>query len=309
MAPSPVVGSVTASPDPPPSGIRNPIHDADGADGAGYAGALVAGVRTYGWSAQTIVNALGPAWLDDGWADVTLRRPLFAGERVTITMTPPSDDSEEWTLSCRADGQGGERVVLDGAAGLGNAPWRGELEPPAPAAGEEPPAIRATYDLDSIPRGEPLRPLAAYVKADAARRLATDDLGLTDPADRRPYVDDDPPRLHPYFLAGRMAPLTRHNFTYGPTIHVRTQIQHCRPATADQAIVAGAKIVDAYERNGHWYQVLDGIITGRARTDRAETNASSPDAADRPLAIVRHHTIFRPRGTTMPEPIRSAELD
>jgi hypothetical protein len=25
-------------------------------------------------------------WLDDGWADVTLRRPLFAGDELTITV-------------------------------------------------------------------------------------------------------------------------------------------------------------------------------------------------------------------------------
>jgi hypothetical protein len=296
-----VTGHVTATPDPPPTGIRNPIHDADGADGAGYAGALVAGVRTYGWAAQTIVRALGPTWLESGWADVTLRRPLFAGERVTITVTPPESSAAGgtppagWGLTCLAgaDEQAGEgqRIVLDGTVGIGDAPWLDELDPPAPEAAEDPPEVRPTYDLESIPLGEPLRPLAAYVKADAARRLATDDLGLTDPDDLEPYVAGDRPRLHPYFLAGRMAPLTRHNFTYGPTIHVRTQIQHRGDALADQPITVGAKIVDAYDRNGHWYQVLDGIVTA----GDGET-----------LALIRHHTIFRPRGTTLPEPLRSS---
>ena len=78
-----------------------------------------------------------------------------------------------------------------------------------------------------------------------------------------------------------MAPLTRHNFTYGPTIHVRSQIQHVREARADAAFVVGAQIVDAYERNGHWYQVLDGIVSDDHGV----------------LAMLRHHTIFRPRGT------------
>ena len=289
-----IVGHVTATPDPPPTGIRNPIHDAEGADGAGYTGALVAGVRTYGWAAQTIVRALGDGWLDSGWADVSLRRPLFAGEEVTVTMTPPerAGSTDAWTLTCRASGQGGDRVVLDGSAGSGEAPWFGEIDPPAPAPGEDPPAIRSTYDLSSIPLGEPLRPLKAYVKAAAARSLVTDDLGLTDPDDVALYLSDDPPRIHPYFLAGRMAPLTRHNFTYGPTIHVRTQIQHRERAIAEQPITVGAKIVDAYDRNDHWYQVLDGTVSSGAT-----------------LAVTRHHTIFRPRGTTMPDPIRSADLE
>src|SRR3954468_11803451 len=82
----PVVRSVTATPDPPPVGIANPIHAADGARGAGYAGALVAGVRTYGWVAEVVLEVLGHGWLDDGWADVTLRRPVYAGDVVTIAV-------------------------------------------------------------------------------------------------------------------------------------------------------------------------------------------------------------------------------
>src|SRR5215208_2923081 len=81
-----VIRSITATPDPPPVGIANPIHAEDGASNAGYAGALVAGVRTYGWVAETVVEVLGPGWLDDGWADVTLRRPVYAGDLVTIMV-------------------------------------------------------------------------------------------------------------------------------------------------------------------------------------------------------------------------------
>ena len=84
----PVIRSVTATADPPPVGIPNPIHAEDGASGAGYAGALVAGVRTYGWVAEAVIEVLGPGWLDDGWADVTLRRPLYAGDQVTIVVGP-----------------------------------------------------------------------------------------------------------------------------------------------------------------------------------------------------------------------------
>ena len=103
--------------------------------------------------------------------------------------------------------------------------------------------------------------------------------------DRR-YAGPARPPIHPFFLAGRMAPLTRHNFTYGPTIHVRSQIQHLAEPISDQDITVGAVIVDAYERNGHWYQVLDGVITG------------SRQPGD--LTRIRHHTIFKPRGTVLP---------
>jgi hypothetical protein len=275
----PVVESLTrtvvATADPPPVGVPNPIHAADGASRAGYAGALVAGVRTYGWVAEAVVEALGPGWLDDGWADVTLRRPLFAGEEVTIAVSPAGAVAASV----------GSRVVLDGSVGLGSAAWATELDPPAPGPALDPPWVRPTYTVSDAPVGDALRPLGAYVSAAAARRLALDDLGQLVsqvPADR----------LHPWFLAARMAPLTRHNFTYGPTIHVRTQVQHLGPAAVDQEVVIGARIVEVHERNEHWYQVLDGLVVG----DGGRAGAPA-------LARIRHHSIFRPRGTTMPPPI------
>ena len=139
--------------------------------------------------------------------------------------------------------------------------------------------LKASYDLDSVPLRQPLRPLGVYVTPEAARNMVLEDLHLTaeryvEPASGSRYV-------HPYFLAGRMAPLTRHNFTFGPTIHVRSQIQHCREARSGCEITVGAQIVDAYDRKGHWYQVLDGIVSD----------------SQGELARIRHHTIFRPRGT------------
>jgi hypothetical protein len=230
---------------------------------------------------EVVVDALGAGWLDDGWADVALRRPVFAGDLVTIVVRP----SEAGTGAVIVSASVGERVVLDGTAGRGAAAWLEDVQPPPPAPALEPPPTRPTYAVDSAPLGQPLRPLGAYVSADAARRLALDELGL-----EHTVVPDG--RVHPWFLAARMAPLTRHNFTYGPTIHVRTQMQHVGAASADQELVIGAQIVDAYERKEHWYQVLDGAIVG---------GGGRPGAPE--IARLRHHTIFRPRGTTMPPPI------
>ncbi len=291
MAPSaldqPAIRSVTATPDPPPVGIPNPIHGEDGASRAGYAGALVAGVRTYGWVAEAVVEVLGAGWLDDGWADVTLRRPLYAGEVVTIAVGPSgSAAGGSGTAGARTVSAAvGERVVLDGTVGLGPASWADQIDPPQPGPALDPPALRPSYTIDTAPVGQPLRPLGAYVSAAAARALALDDLGQASSG-----VPDG--RIHPWFLAARMAPLTRHNFTYGPTIHVRTQIQHRGPAVAEQEVVIGARMVEVYERKEHWYQVLDGLVVGAG---------GAPGCPE--LARLRHHTIFRPRGTVMPPPI------
>lgn len=267
---------VTATPDPASPGVHNPIHDNQGADAAGYAGALVAGVRSYGWAVHTVVKALGVEWRRTGWADITLNRPVFAGEQVLINATNvPAGVSLEAT-STNADGE--SRVVLSGAAGLGQAPFVAELDPPAIVAAGTPSAPLPRYTLDTIPLHKPLTPQMTRLSSAGAKRLLAEDLKMQDPY----YLAaDSPVPIHPYFLAARMAPLTRHNFTYGPTIHVRTQIQHLREAHADCELVTGAQIVKAYERKGHWYQVLDGIV-------------SDPH---REVARLRHHTIFRPRGT------------
>ena len=271
--------SIVATSDPPASGMPNPIHSEAGADTAGYSGALVAGVRTYGWAAETVVGALGESWLDSGWIDYRLPRPLFAGERLDIVVERSGD---AWSVSCCAGAD--RRIVLDGTAGPGEATWLDELDPPAPAPARKQPDTLPGYDLDHVPLRKPLNPLTVYVSSDAARQMVSQDLGLSSSR----YLDSGvtPSFVHPYFLAARMAPLTRHNFVYGPTIHVRSQIQHRREARADRDISAGAQIVDAYDRNGHWYQVLDGRVTDGLGD----------------LALIRHHTIFRPRGTSNAEP-------
>jgi len=266
----PLVRSVTATADPPPVGIANPIHADDGALGAGYAGALVAGVRTYGWVAESVIEALGASWLEAGWADVTMRRPVFAGDRLMIVVERPSAAAAR-DVGVSVDG----RVVLDGEVGLGSASWLADLDPPAPAPAQGPPTVRPTYSIDDAPVGQALRPLGTYVSGEGARRLRLDELGQT-----TSRVPDGV--LHPWFVAGRMAPLTRHNFTYGPTIHVRSQIQHLALARADQEVVVGARIVDVYDRKDHWYQVLDGVVVGGGGAE---------------LARIRHHSIFRPRRT------------
>lgn len=274
-----------ATHDPPPKGVPNPIHDDDGAQGAGYQGSLVAGVRTYGWAAEVIIDALGEQWMAHGWVDFTLLRPLFVGDRLVTTVSSAHETDTSLDLQCVAHRDGEEEaVVLAGSCGLGAADWLDDLADIGHRPGEDPPPVRPTYDLETIPMRTELRPLAVDVSAAAAGRLATEDLGV----DTGRYLDTERPVIHPYFLAARMSPLTRHNFTYGPTIHVRTQLQHLQCAMAPERLTITAEIVDAYDRNDHLYQVLDGVIIGDGQGE---------------LARLRHHTIFRPRGTTMPVPI------
>ena len=187
---------------------------------------------------------LGRRGRDQGARSSLARRRLGRRDAASPTLRRRSVDDRRRPRSAgcrrhrrdrRLDGHGlrRDRVVLDGAVGLGSASWVDDLDPPAPGPSVDPAeASHPAYSIDDVPVGRPLRPLGAYITAGAARRLSIDDLGQV-----RSHVPDD--RLHPWFLAARMAPLRRHDFTYGPTIHVRTQIQHRGPAVPEQEIVVG----------------------------------------------------------------------
>ena len=139
------------------------------------------------------------------------------------------------------------------------------------------------------------RPGAAPARGLRVGRAAPAGCASTIWASARRGVPDG--RLHPWFLAGRMAPLTRHNFTYGPTIHVRTQIQHRGLARADQEVVVGARIVEVYDRKDHWYQVLDGLVVGRRWRRRVQRAGAHPPPLDLPPAGHGHAGADRRSGS------------
>jgi hypothetical protein len=271
------VSTRIAIPDPPETIDANPIHGADGAAAAGYAGALVAGVHTYGWATAAVLDALGDRWLEDGWADVAYRRPVFDGEElVTTVVAPPRSRRDAGGAVTLRTVAAGDRVVLEGTAGLGRASWFEELEvpdrrdpqPPVP----EPDLVR--MELATAPVGGDFRPMAVDASRSFAEAWATTRLHDDDPR----WHEGDPPLLHPSFLAGRMTPLFRHNYRYGPAIHVRTAIQHLAPARAGQQIVVAARLHAAYERKGHHYHESDCWIFAADGT---------------PLAAKRHTGIFK----------------
>ncbi len=77
-----------------------------------------------------------------------------------------------------------------------------------------------------------------------------------------------------------MTPLLKHSFNYGPSIHVRTQVQHLAAARAGQTFTVEGKFLGAYEQNGHHVAELDGSLI-------SETGEE--------VARLRHTTIFRIR--------------
>jgi acyl dehydratase len=228
-------------------------------------------VHTYGWACAAIIRAVGDGWLDNGWADVSYRRPVYPGATLVTTVTVGDEYASVETVEA-ADGA----VVLGGHAGTGLASWFSELDRPELRAPEPPPAPEklVRMRLEEAPVGRDFRPMEVDASLSFARAWAATRLEDTDPR----WHEGEHPRLHPSFLAGRMTPLFRHNYRYGPAIHVRTRIQHLAPARAGQRLVVAARLHAAYERKGHHYHESDCWIFG-------EDGAA--------LAAKRHTGIFR----------------
>lgn len=245
--------------------IMNPIHSTAVAHEYGFRAALVGGVTVYGWLTPPLIEALGEGWLDDGWCDVSFKRPVYPGDVMTATV----DDNGTFEMVKDT----GERCLV-GVAGRGRAPWFGDLHLPTRRAPEPRPAELPWLTLENAPVAQDLRPMPVPLSAEEARAYARN---LQ--RDEHERWTGERPRLHPGWLAARMTPMIHHSYDYKPAIHARSLIQHLAPGYAGQTVTVAGHFLDAYERNGHHYAEVDGVVLAE---DGSETVA------------IRHTTIFRP---------------
>jgi len=96
--------------------------------------------------------------------------------------------------------------------------------------------------------------------------------------DNSPLWTDEGGRIHPGWIAARMTPLIHHSYDYGPAIHARSQIQNLSPALIGQSVTVAGHFLEQYERKGHHYAVVDGVILSESGEE---------------LAHLRHTTIFQ----------------
>lgn len=263
--------TITAFLDGPDSkDISNPIHSTEVARQYGFRAALVGGVTVYGWSVPATIEALGEGWLDDGWADVAFRRPVYPGDEMTATVMVNADG-----LGALAMTNAAGDICLAGTLGRGRAPWWAELQLPARRTAEPRPARLPYLTLESAPVGQDLRPMPVAISIADSIAYAVEKQ-----ADTQPRWTGERPRLHPGWLAARMTPMIHHSYDYAPAIHTRRQVQHLAPAYAGQVVTVAGRFVEAFERNGHHYGVVDGVILAEGGEE---------------LAAIRHTTIFRVR--------------
>ena len=261
--------SITAFLDGPDSAdISNPIHSTEVAAQYGFKAALVGGVTVYGWTVPAILDALGEAWLDEGWVDVNFRRPVYPGDAMTTTVA--DDGAGGYTLEM-TNGDG-ERC-LTGTVGLGPAPWLSELHLPERRTAEPRPESLPYLTMENAPLGQDIRALAVPLSREDATTYAIEK--QADPGERWTGPDA---RIHPGWIASKMTPMLHHSYDYAPAIHTRSQIQHLAPARPGQTVTFAGHFTNAFERKGHHYAVIDGVMLAEEGHE---------------LAHLRHTTIFR----------------
>ena len=263
--------------------IPNIIHSTEGAAKFGFQGALVGGVTVYSWAAPALIEGLGEDWLDSGWIDFRLRRPVYPGDEITTRVTPASPLAGEAVPEGLKGGrieftmakESGE-VCIAGIAGMGEADFYKDLAVPqnrivVPEA--NPPTMLSP---ENLPVGEDMPAMAVPMSLEDAAEYA--DNFAKDP---HPRWRGAGARLHPGWIAGRCTRLIRHTYNYPAGIHAGSQIQMLAPAKAGQTLVVSGHMTDGYRRKQHEYCLLDVTISSESGED---------------LARLRHRTIYQVGG-------------
>ena len=267
----------------PSTASDNKIHDDDVARQYGFRGGLVPGVVVYAYTTIPLNAALGESWLSNGEATITFINPAYDGEELIAAATVNEVTDEEGgrrvSFEIRAENRDGVRCSSGNAAAI-DAP----AAPPPPLTLPDfldvPPSAvpepRPELLLASAPIGQVLSPLTLETSVEAARDYAAS------VGDENPLFSTGslygPPLMHPGWLLSNCNSIFVRNYAFGPWIHTRSQIRYLGPALAGRTFTYHGRFVDAYERRGHDYAVLDLFCQ---------------DETGQPVMQVKHTAIFR----------------
>lgn len=101
---------------------RNIHTDDDVARRAGRPRAVAQGRYPVGYLSEAMLALFGEGWVQGGRIDVTLARPIYPGDTVTlrgeVTSIHAEPGGKRMTLDIRLENQHGERVTLGTASGI-----------------------------------------------------------------------------------------------------------------------------------------------------------------------------------------------
>ncbi|RAI60863.1 hypothetical protein [Roseicella frigidaeris] len=244
---------------------ENKIHDDAVARRFGFRGALVPGVEVYAYACHPAVERWGRDWLERGTADCRFLSPVHDEELVEVEAV---EAAEGLALTVRR----GETICATGHAALppaAGAPSAAPETPPwrAPPA-ERPPASEASLAPGTVLGTAPLEVTPAAAAAYLAAVRETSPL----------YAEAG--LVHPGMVLRLCNQALVQNVVLGPWIHTGSRVRNLAAARIGESLVARARVTANGERKGHRIvELVVQVVTG----------------AGRPIALVEHAAIWRPR--------------
>lgn len=241
----------------------NPIHEDGTAQRYGFGGGLVPGVTTYGYLLHPVMAVLGEDFLARGASSVRLRRPVYAGERVTVTARVAACDESSLTLALEARNPAGE-LCAEGLARYPAAKVPVEPAPPwaplpAPRIAATPAALGAAPLLGTITSSQTAAEAAGFAAALGDEALAC-------------YARAQ----HPAWLLRQANYLVDRSVALGPWVHTASEVQHLGLAAPGESLEVRGKVVELTTHKGHDYAAFDVLLSGA-----------------RPVMRVLHRAIYR----------------
>jgi len=241
----------------------NKIHDDAVARSYGFRGGLVPGVDVYAYLTEAPVARWGRDWLSGGTISARFVKPVYDGERVTVTATE-ADGGLDLHL---ADPAGDICASGRAASGAIDGDRSAVAAAPLPDPDQQPPA-----SPDSLRPGTVLGSL--HDVFDAAAHVAyLADIRATQPM----YAADG--LAHPGWLLRFANSILVRNVELGPWIHVSSDVALLGLVEDGEPVETRAVVVDERERKGHRFVVLDVAITSDGR----------------PIQRITHTAIHTPR--------------
>jgi hypothetical protein len=245
---------------------ENKMHDDTVARRFGFTGGLVPGVDVFAYMSHMPVGEWGRAFLERGRMEGRFEKPVYDGEMVEVTAQRGPDG-----LSIRLASRGD--VCANATASLLAAAPALRLEEfrNVPPVAERRPVDAASYAPGSWLGIPPYRQ-GATAHADYLR-----DIREGNPLYAREGL------THPGTLLRTMNWALMENAVLGPWIHVGSTLSLLGLASPEDQLTVRARVSGNYERKGHRFVELDGLIVANG---------------DRPVAHCRHIAITVPRQVT-----------
>ncbi|MCL0105617.1 hypothetical protein M1N90_02525, partial [Dehalococcoidia bacterium] len=228
-------------------------------------------VTVWGWCTDTILEALGEDWLGQGWSEYSFRQPTFPGDVLTIKAEKMAgSSSSEWEITMINQSN---VVCVSGKVGLGNAPWAREFIRPIAIDVVEEVEEKELMILEEVEVNKDWNAKTLIFSDEVNEEFVSVKQHTENPLFIGEYAI-----AHPSWIAGWAEQLLRHNFIIPTSMHTRSRVQHVRKIPLGTPVVAGARLLDVYERKSHHFANFDVLIQDQCGED---------------LALLRHWTIFR----------------